>query len=401
MTRPTMVRPPRLWSQRGTADARHATWTELFFDLVFVVIVAELAHRLDAHVTWSDVLAFAALFVPSWWSWIGTTFYANRFDTDDLVHRLLFGAQMLANVALAVNVHDGLGHTSVGFALSYVAIRAMLVLMYIGAWFAEPAARPLTRHYAAGFALAAAIWLASVFVPPPLRFVFWIVGFVVEFATPLTVRHLQALLPPDLTHLPERFGLFVIVVLGESILAVAEGVADQEWRLASGASAALGFAVAFSLWWVYFDNVSESVLKRIRIAGQIWLYTHLFLLMGLTAAGVGVEHLVGHDPGSPLAAGDRWLLCGAVALSLLAIGVIHLTTEPSMRAITGEIRAPYHFAGAAAALLLGAFGGSLLPLALIACLTAICVAQVVVDLVAGDEGRGNRISHEPGIEARA
>jgi len=225
-------------------------------------------------------------------------------------------------------------------------------------------------------------------VPPPWRFVLWFVGFVVEFGTPLTRRDLQTLVPPDPSHLPERFGLFTLVVLGESILAVVEGVAEQEWRLGSATGAGLGFVVAFSLWWVYFDNVGESAVKRLRVAGQIWLYTHLFLVMALAALGVGIEHLVGHDPGSPLAAADRWLVCGAVALGLAAIGVIHLTTEPPGANGEREVRVPYHFGGVIGVLVLGALGWSLRPVVLAAVVAAICVAQVVVDVLADEGGRG-------------
>ena len=126
--RPLLL-PPRLRTLEQTSGARHATWLELFYDLVFVVIVAELAHKLAEDVSWRGVGEFAALFVPVWWAWIGMTFYADRFDTDDTVHRLLFAAQMLAVGALAINVHHGIGDTYTGFVLAYFAYCAFLVLM--------------------------------------------------------------------------------------------------------------------------------------------------------------------------------------------------------------------------------------------------------------------------------
>lgn len=101
-------------------EHRHATWLELFYDLVFVVAVSQLAHRLSGDVSWSGFLSYAGLFVPLWWTWIGTTFYANRFDSDDPIRRLMMGCQMLAIAVLAVNVHHAGSTTSFGFALSYV-----------------------------------------------------------------------------------------------------------------------------------------------------------------------------------------------------------------------------------------------------------------------------------------
>jgi low temperature requirement protein LtrA len=83
------------------------------------------------------------LFIPVWWAWIGTTFYANRFDSDDVGHRLLTGLQMLAIAALAINVHNGLSESSAGFALAYAAGRILLVIEYLRAANSIPVARPL------------------------------------------------------------------------------------------------------------------------------------------------------------------------------------------------------------------------------------------------------------------
>ena len=109
------LQPPRLRiGENREQEHRHATWLELFYDLVFVVAVSQVAHNLYADVTISGFFSFIFLFIPIWWAWIGTTLYANRFDSDDIGHRLLMGVQMLAIAALAVNVHHGLGETSAG-----------------------------------------------------------------------------------------------------------------------------------------------------------------------------------------------------------------------------------------------------------------------------------------------
>ena len=110
---------------------RHATCLELFHDLVFVVVIFQLAHNLEDDFSLYGFLVFLALFVPVWWSWTGAVFYATRFDTDDLGHRILVLLQMIGAAALAVNVSDALGSGSVGFALSYAAIRIILVLEYV------------------------------------------------------------------------------------------------------------------------------------------------------------------------------------------------------------------------------------------------------------------------------
>ena len=140
---------------------RHATWLELFYDLIFVVVISQLAHNLENDFSLYGSLGFLALFVPVWWSWTGAAFYATRFDTDDLGHRILILLQMIGAAALAVNVTDGLGNNSAGFALSYAAIRVILVVEYIrtGRSKQYSSATPLIRRYTRGFLCAAVVWI--------------------------------------------------------------------------------------------------------------------------------------------------------------------------------------------------------------------------------------------------
>ncbi|MFL6495840.1 MAG: low temperature requirement protein A, partial [Nitrososphaera sp.] len=117
----------------GNNASRHATWLELYYDLVFAVVIFQLANNLEEDFSLYGFLGFFALFVPVWWSWTGAAFYATRFDTDDLGHRVLTLLQMIGAAALAVNVSDGFGNNSAGFALSYAAVRIILVVEYIRA----------------------------------------------------------------------------------------------------------------------------------------------------------------------------------------------------------------------------------------------------------------------------
>src|SRR5918994_813620 len=121
--------PPRLRTLEDTAEERRATWFELFFDLVFVVTVAEIGLVLSDDATLGGLLSYLALFVPVWWAWMGFTYYANRFDTDDLAYRLLTLAGMFAVAALATQVHGALHGGESEFALAYVAVRLPLLVL--------------------------------------------------------------------------------------------------------------------------------------------------------------------------------------------------------------------------------------------------------------------------------
>jgi low temperature requirement protein LtrA len=375
------LQPPRLRIGEDSEEHRHATWLELFYDLVFVVAVSQLAHNLEEDVSLSGYLGFVFLFIPVWWSWIGTTMYANRFDSDDIGRRLLVALQMLTAAALAVNIHHGLDENAPGFALSYALGRAVLIVEYIRAGIHIPSARPLTTRYATGFAIAAVFWLISAFVSAPWRFVLWSVGIIIDLVTPFTATKFQLNLLPHASHLPERFGLFTIIVLGEAIIAVVDGVSEQKWDVFSVIAAVFGLVIAFSLWWVYFDNLGGTPIQKARAEGKVstvatWLYTHLPLVIGIAGAGVGVEEVLLSEQTVALSDAGRWLLCGSIALCYLALGILHRLGVIRYC----KIRSKYRVGTTVAVIAIAVLGKGLLPIAIIGFVAVTCVIQVVQDL---------------------
>lgn len=307
---------------------RHATWLELFFDLVFVAAVAELAHGLSDDLSLAGLLRFSILFLPVWWSWIGATYYSNRFDSDSTLHRILIFGQMAAAAAMAVNVHGGLGATAPGFALSYAAFRFILVGQYGLSWMAIPRARPLTRRFGTGFAIAALLWLVSVWVPSPWRFVLWGLGLAIDVGTPLFAGRLHVEHAPHGEHLTERFGLFTIVVLGESIVGVVSGIVGESWTPSVLAVGFSGLGVAFAVWWIYFDCMGGGAVERLAHHGdtvryQTWLYAHLPLQLGLAGLGVSVEQMIRHVGGEAAPAFVLWLAAGTFSGVYLSLAVMH------------------------------------------------------------------------------
>ena len=381
----SLWQPPRLRTAQDQEEERRATWLELFYDLVFVAAIAQVAHSLSEHISLSGFFGYVLLFVPIWWSWVGATFYATRFDTDDLGHRLLTLLQMIAIAALAVNVHHGLGESATGFALSYVTVRGILIVQYLLAGYFVAAARGLTNWYATGFSIAAAIWLVSIFVPAPWRLCLWTLALIIDFTTPLTAGRLVAQVPPSFSHVPERLGLFTIIVLGEAVIAVVRGVSQLEWGISSAVEAVLGMGIAFSLWWIYFDSVDGSPLKGMKYGrmgiGLIWLYSHLPLAIGIAGAGVGVEHVIVSGSVTALPTAERWLICFSVALCLMALSAIHLITCTLGTTRRRKILAAYRLGSAAFILILAVAGASLSPMMLIGLVALACAVQVVLDLL--------------------
>ena len=324
--------PPTLRSRRDqTKGERHATWLELFYDLVFVAAIAQLATKLSDDYSLRGVVEFIMLFVPVWWAWIGHTFYSTRFDSDDTVHRLLTLLQMVFIASLAIHVPYGLSKHATGFALSYVGVRAILVAQYWRAGKYLPETRPLTNRYARGFGVAASLWLLSIFLPAPWKFGLWAIAIAIDFLTPLTAGVLHAKIPPHFSHLPERFGLFTIIVLGEAIVVVVQGTSKQALAGTSSISALCGLIIAFSLWWIYFNDVRAAEEREVKTSGEVtsyqtWLYSHLPLTMAITAAAVGVKHIINLKSGYQLPAVENWVFCASVAVAMECLRVIFLHT---------------------------------------------------------------------------
>ena len=214
-TRRRWLRPPQLRTLDTDQDERHATWLELFFDLVFVISIAEVVHTLEDYRTLADFAGAAGLFVAVWWAWVGYTVYADRFDTDDLLHRVLVLVGMLAVIAMALSVHDALHGGSARFALAFVVVRGIVLLLNARARRHAAAARPLLNLYLTAFSFGASLWLVSVLVPEPARYLLWGIALVLELSAPWVGRHQIERAPIHASHLVERFGLFTLIVLGE------------------------------------------------------------------------------------------------------------------------------------------------------------------------------------------
>ena len=378
--------PPRLRVNRDSAsEDRHATWLELFYDLVFVAAVSQLALKLSDEYSIVGLIRFAALFVPIWWAWVGHTFYLTRFDSDDAAHRLMTLAQMIFVASLAIHVPQGLENHAAGFALSYVGVRAILIAQYWRAGKYIPEAYPLTNRYARGFAVSAALWLVSAFVPSPWRFVLWAIAMVIDILTPLGAGLMHAKIPPHFSHLPERFGLFTIIVLGESVVATVQGAGKEGLEGASVVSALCGLIIAFALWWIYFNDVRAAETREVKsssdvVSYQTWLYTHLPLTMAIVAAAVGVKHILTLESGEQLPAIENWIFCASVAIAMECLRVIFLHTPNTFCGPRIRQNLRRHDILAAMVLVCAPIGIWISSTLMMIAVAVLCVAQAAISL---------------------
>lgn len=331
MARRAWWQKPTLRTDEDEGCDRKVGWLELFFDLYFVVVIAELAHSLAGHVSWSGLGEFAFLFVPVWWIWIGATYYIERFETEGIEHRLIVFAQMIPIAGLAVFAHDAMGETSVGYALSYAVCRTFHTFLWWRGGIHDQQFRPVANRFVLGFSISTGLFYLSVFMPLPIRFWLWGAGLAIDLLTPAFTLEHQAMLPQlSTSKLPERYGLFMIIVLGESVVGVVSGLADQ--AVFSGfvvIAAILGLAMAFGLWWIYFDFIGRRPFKPNIWYAFFWGYLHLPLAIAITAAGAGLLNVIADEDGKMNYAVGL-LIAGAIGSALILIGLIEtlLRREP-------------------------------------------------------------------------
>ena len=328
-----LILPLRLRSEEGLEPGRRVTWMELFFDLVFVAAVAQVGTHLRDDYSLAGLLRFSLLFLLIWWAWLGHTTFSTRFDTDDLLQRALTALQVFLAAVMAVNATGALdSRDSAGFAAAYSVMRLVLAAQYARARRIRKA-RGLTTRYALSCGLAAALWLSSAFVPAPERYWIWGLALVIDIGTPLVSTRYLVSVPHDAAHLPERYGLFTIILLGESMVAVMAGMERQEhWSPVAASSALFGIGLVFAIWWSYFDGVEGAAERMVRshkdgVLYHVWSYAHLPLYLGIAVAGVGVEHVIATSTTELLHGAEAWILGSAVATVIVSLTVIGATAH--------------------------------------------------------------------------
>ncbi|HEX9998926.1 MAG TPA: low temperature requirement protein A [Actinoplanes sp.] len=330
-----LIRPPQL---RTGDEERGASRLELFFDLAYVLVVAELAHSFAHHLDLHGAVVFIALLTVTWWSWVTTTLYANRFDTNDVLYRVAKLGCAAAVVGMAAAAQNATGVDGTKFAASYLLTRVLLLLLYARAYRHVPDARTTIGIYLAGTGAGAVAWAASLPLHGTARYLLWAVGILVEAVAPLIVTRHGDNVPLHLDHLPDRFGLFVMLVLGESVASIVTGVHAKHWEGPTVFAALLAFVTIAALWWIYFD-IGGAAGKRELInegdeetgVADAYVYGHLPLILGLSVAAVGIEQFVVH-PDHGLTTPGRWALHGGVALYLAGVGVVMAGTSGRWRA---------------------------------------------------------------------
>lgn len=338
MLRPRPWRRPLVAREHGEPH-RQASWLELFFDLSFVVAVAQASGQLEAFLAAGDVrsglAAYLMIFAAIWQAWRTFTWFGNVFDTDDVPYRLLSFVIIAGSLGLAAGIPP-MAHLDfrVG-VISYVVMRLAYVAQWIRVWRAgHPVWRPIAARIIVLTVINQAGWVGFLWVPIQWKFPVFLIWFGWDAATPRLVGW-DARMGGHVHHIVERYGLFTIIVLGESI-AAATLAASRAAGVPVDAAAALtlavgGLVIVFSLWWTYFDFTTGRAPGRERRAQYRWAGLHYFVFASIAAVGAGlalaVDWLADPDHVKLSAAGVALVVGAAVAIFLLSIGLIEAVAE--------------------------------------------------------------------------
>jgi len=327
---------------------RSATPLELFFDLVFVVAIAQAAAELhhavsEAHAA-QGLMGYLMVFFAIWWAWMNFTWFASAYDCDDVPYRLLVFVQIAGALLIAAGVPQMFEMRAPNLAIvsGYVVMRMALVPQWLRAAASDPPRRTTARRYAAGITTLQVAWAGMLLVPG-----FWVPGF-------LTLAALELMVPvwaewagqttwhPH--HIAERYGLLTLIVLGESILSANTAIQSS---LASGETLSGlvpiiigGLLIVFSMWWVYFDRPVHDLLTSFRKA-IVWGYGH-YVVFGAAAAvgaglGVAVDEAAHHAKVTSVGAGAAVAI--PVAAYLLSLWLLHDRPEYRQTRAFGPIAA--------------------------------------------------------------
>jgi len=371
---------------RGRGEDAHTrvTFVELFFDLVFVFAVTQLAHSLAGHLTPMGALHTALLLLAVWWAWIDTTWCTNWLDPDKVPVRLMLFALMLAGLVLSSSIPKAFDSRALAFAFAYAFMqlgRSAFMLWALKGH--SPGNYRNFQRIGAWQMVAAALWIAGAFADSGTRLALWALALLLEtaapavgFWTPGLGRSTTEDWDVEGSYMAERCGLFIIIALGESILVTGSRFAGLEWTPVTIAAFGVSFTGSVAMWWIYFNIGAERASRRIanardpgRLARFAYTYLHIPLVAGIILAAVGDEFVLSHPTGHTDLK-TAAVLAGGPALYLLGNFLFKRATTANRTALS-------HLVGLGLLVVLAPLALVVQPVTFLAAMTAVLVLVAV------------------------
>jgi low temperature requirement protein LtrA len=373
---------------RAAGEEQRTTAVELFYDLVFVFAMTQVSHLLLHDLSWRGAGRAAVALLVVWWAWNYTTWVTNELDPDSVLVRLLLIGIMLASLLLAIAIPRAFEDRALLFAGAYVTIQ---VGRHLFLTFASADAGTMERARAGRiltwFIVAGVLWLAGGLAGSSARPWLWLAALAIDYTAPIVTYWVPfaARIPTsawqvETAHFAERFQLFVIIALGESIVATGATTSGLDVTAARAAAFAVAFLTTAALWWLYFNYVAQIAQRRLELATRrtemardAYTYLHVVLVAGIIVAAVGDEVAIAH-PTSVLSPAEIATVAAGPGLYLLALALFR-------KRVAGSF-APKRVAGAAGCAAAGVVGLVVPALALTSLVLTVVVAVIVSEHIA-------------------
>jgi low temperature requirement protein LtrA len=373
------------------AEQQEAAPLELFYDLVFVFAITQVSDLLVEDLSWAGAgYALLALLVV-WWAWDYTVWVTSEVDSDQTPVRLLLLAMMFASLAMAVAVPEAFGQHGLLFAGSYVAIKVGR-LLFLTFDTAGPGRPERGSRLVMWFIPSGILWIAGGVAEGSLRTGLWICALSLDLAGPLVMYWVprRGRLPfgawsTKTSHLVERFALFILIALGETIVLTGATTSELDLDVARFAAFMLAFLGTAALWWLYFDGFRRIARRRLELASNpvqlardAYMYLHVVLVAGVLLSAVGDEYVIAH-PTAVLADAEVAVVAAGPALYLMGQVLVRLR-------LTGWVYWE-RLAGSVACVLVGVIGTAVPGLALATLLVVVLIAVIAIEQFVGTRRR--------------
>jgi low temperature requirement protein LtrA len=307
------------------AEERRTSPVELLWDLVFVFAITQVTALISKDLTWAGAGRGMLVLALVWWAWSAFVWAANAQDTGAPTLRLFLLLAMVLTFVAGLALPHAFQDEAPVFAIAYTGVRFLHLALYADASRRGNASWSAIAGFAITVVIGMALLVAGAFAGGTAQIVLWCAADAIDYAGPawLTRERLRGLQRVAVAHFAERYSLFIIICLGESIVAIGVGATEEEFDAELIAMVGLGLLITVALWWTYFDRFAEIAEQRLRTHGDPVLaaadgysYLHLVLVAGIIIFAAGVKLAV-HDVREPLDDATRLALCGGVALYLV------------------------------------------------------------------------------------
>jgi low temperature requirement protein LtrA len=274
---------------------------ELFFDLVFVLAFTQVTTKLAHDLTWQGLIRSLMVLAVLWWAWSGFAWLTNAFDPESKLLRLPIFVAMAALLVVSLAVPEAFGEYAAYFAFAYLIVRLIHVSFYLIGARANPEHLHAVLRMSPAFIAAPLLLCASVPFDGTTQAAIWALAIIVDYGGAYALGGDGWQVSPD--HFAERFGLIVIIALGESIVSIGVGAEGVQLDAITIGAAILAVALACAMWWMYFDVVAlvaagvlsrSSGLDRIRLARDSYAVMHYFLIAGIILIALAIKKTIGH-----------------------------------------------------------------------------------------------------------